>query len=116
VGLWIRRRPLALWQIAPTDDTAFLVMLGQDDRERFSDEPKVSLPQLSAMLMSKLSTDERNLLRYYAETARILHGAGRGVVHQHLLSMGYIEERTVNMQDSVVVVTHAGRMALGFRS
>jgi hypothetical protein len=91
-------------------------MLGQDDRERFSDEPKVSLPQLSAMLMSKLSTDERNLLRYYAETPRILHGAGRGVVHQHLLSMGYIEERTVNMQYSVVVVTHAGRMALGFRS
>jgi hypothetical protein len=68
------------------------------------------------MLMSKLSTDERNLLRYYAETARILHGSGRGVVHQHLLSMGYIEERTVNMQDSVIVVTQAGRRALGFRS
>ena len=49
--------------------------------------------------MNKLSTDERNLLRYYAETARILHGSGRGVVHQHLLSMGYIEERTVNMQE-----------------
>jgi hypothetical protein len=66
--------------------------------------------------MSKLSTDERNLLRYYAERARILHGPGRGVVHQHLLSTGYIEEKTVNMQDSVIVLTQAGRMALGFRS
>ena len=82
----------------------------------FFDEPKASLPQLSGMLVSKLSTDERNLLRYYAETARVLHGSGRGVVHQHLLSMGYIEERTVNMQDSVIVVTQAGRIALGFRS
>jgi hypothetical protein len=68
------------------------------------------------MLMNKLSTDERNLLRYCAETARILHGSSRGVVHQHLLGMGYIEERTVNMQDSVIVVTQAGRRALGFRS
>jgi hypothetical protein len=68
------------------------------------------------MLMSKLSTDERNLLRYYAETARTLHGSSRGVVHQHLLSMGYIEERTVNMKDTVIVVTQAGRMALGFRT
>jgi hypothetical protein len=66
--------------------------------------------------MSKLSTDERNLLRYYAETERILHGSGRGVVHQHLLSMSYIEEKTANMQDSVIVVTQAGRIALGFRS
>jgi hypothetical protein len=30
--------------------------------------------------------------------------------------MGYIEERPVNLQDSVVVVTEAGRMALGFGS
>ena len=50
--------------------------------------------------MSKLSTDERNLLRYYAETARIIHGIGRGAVHQHLLRMGYIEERPINLQDS----------------
>jgi hypothetical protein len=71
---------------------------------------------LTEMIMSKLSTDERNLLRYYAETTRTLHGSSRGIVHQHLLSMGYIEERTVNMQDSVIVVTQAGRRALGFRS
>ena len=55
-------------------------------------------------------------MRYYAETERILHGASRGVIHQHLLGMGYIEERTVNMQDSVIVVTQAGRRALGFKS
>jgi hypothetical protein len=66
--------------------------------------------------MNKLSGGERNLLRYYAETERILRGAERGAAHQHLLRMGYIEERPVNLQDSVVVVTQAGRKALGFRS
>lgn len=66
--------------------------------------------------MSKLLSDERTLLRYYAETERILHGPERGAVHQHLLRMGYIDGRPVNLQDSVVVVTQAGRMALGLRS
>ena len=45
--------------------------------------------------MNKLSDDERNLLRYYAETERIIHGPVRGAVHQHLLGMGYIEGRTL---------------------
>jgi len=53
---------------------------------------------------------------YYAETARVLHGSSRGVVHQHLLNTGYIEERTVNTNDSLIIVTQAGRRALGFRS
>jgi hypothetical protein len=66
--------------------------------------------------MSKLLSDERRLLRYYAETERILHGPERGAGHQHLLRSVYIEERPVNLQDSVVVVTRAGRMALGLRS
>jgi hypothetical protein len=35
--------------------------------------------------MSELSDDERNLLRYYAATERIIHGPVRGAVHQHLL-------------------------------
>jgi hypothetical protein len=89
---------------------------GRTFASAFFGEQKASLPRLNAMLMSKLSTDERNLLRYYAETARTLHGSSPGVVHQHLLSMDYIEERTVNMKDSVIVVTQAGRMALGFRT
>jgi hypothetical protein len=66
--------------------------------------------------MNRLSTQERNLLRYYAEGERIIHGRTRGDIHQHLLRLGYIEERPVNLQDSVVVVTEAGRMALSFRS
>jgi hypothetical protein len=62
--------------------------------------------------MNKLSDDERNLLRYYAETERILHGPVRGDVHQHLVRSGHIEERTVNPGGAVVVVTAAGRKAL----
>ena len=66
--------------------------------------------------MNKLSDDERNLLRYYAETERIIHGPVRGAVHQHLLGMGYIEGRTVETCGALVVVTAAGRRALRNRS
>jgi hypothetical protein len=66
--------------------------------------------------MNKLSDDERNPLRYYAETERIIHGSVRGTViqgpergtfHHHLLGMGYIEERTVDTRGAVVVLTAA---------
>jgi len=43
--------------------------------------------------MNKLSGGERNLLRYYAETERILRGAERGAAHQHLLRIGYLPIR-----------------------
>ena len=66
--------------------------------------------------MPELSDDERNLLRYYAESERIIHGLGRGAVHEHLLRMGYIEERAVNVRDTLVVVTAAGERALHSRS
>jgi hypothetical protein len=66
--------------------------------------------------MNDLSNDERNLLRYYAETERIIHGSVRGAVHQHLLHSGYIEERTVHTRGVRVVVTAAGRKALRNRS
>jgi hypothetical protein len=66
--------------------------------------------------VSELLSDERNLLRYYAETQRIIHGAERGVVHQHLLRMGFIEERTFGLKDAVIVIIQPGRLALGFSS
>jgi hypothetical protein len=66
--------------------------------------------------MSKLLSDERSLLRYYAETERIIHGPERGAVHQHLLRRGFIQERPVGVKDAIVVVTQAGRTALGFTS
>lgn len=62
--------------------------------------------------MSKLLSDERSLLRYYAESERLLHGPERGAVHQHLLRMGYIEEQPVNLQNAMVVLTQAGRDSL----
>ncbi len=66
--------------------------------------------------MNELSDDERNLLRYYAETERIIHGRERGAIHQHLLRMGYIEERAVNTRGALVTMTAAGRRALRNRS
>ena len=67
--------------------------------------------------MNKLSDDERNLLRYYAETERIIQGPMRGAVHQHLLRSGYIKERTtVDARGALVVETVAGRKALRNRS
>jgi hypothetical protein len=38
--------------------------------------------------MSNCQTTNANLLRYYAETERIIHGQVRGAVHQHLLRSG----------------------------
>jgi hypothetical protein len=64
--------------------------------------------------VSKLLSDERNLLRYYAEAQRILHGAERGAVHQHLLRMGFIEEKTFGLKGAMIIVTEPGRSALGF--
>ena len=66
--------------------------------------------------MNKLSGDERNLLRYYAETERTIHGPVRSAVHKHLLHSGYIEERTVDTRGALVVVTATGRKALRNRS
>jgi hypothetical protein len=43
--------------------------------------------------MNELSDDERNLLRYYAETERMIHGPVRRAVYQHLLRSSYIEVR-----------------------
>jgi hypothetical protein len=62
--------------------------------------------------VNELSDDERNLLRYYAESERILHGPARGEVHLHLLRSGYIEGRTVNPGGALIVVTAAGRKVL----
>ena len=41
--------------------------------------------------------------------------AERTATHQHLLSKGYIEERSVNLQDLLIIVTEAGRTALSSR-
>jgi hypothetical protein len=62
--------------------------------------------------MRELSNDERNLLRHYAEGDRLVRGPQRTPVHQHLLRIGFIEEKPVNLRDSVISVTDAGRKAL----
>jgi hypothetical protein len=59
--------------------------------------------------MNDLSDDERNLLRHYSEAERLIDGTDRSAAHQHLLRMGYIEERAVNLRDLLIVVTDAGR-------
>ncbi len=60
--------------------------------------------------MHELSGEER-LLRYYAEE-HIISGLRRGAIHHHLLRLGYIEEKPVNVQDLLIVVTEAGQAAL----
>jgi hypothetical protein len=63
--------------------------------------------------MHELSNDERNLLRHYAEGDRFISGPQRAPVHQHLLRIGFIEEKPVSLRDSLISVTDAGRKALG---
>ena len=62
--------------------------------------------------MRELSNDERNLLRHYAEQDRLIRGPQRTPAHQHLLRIGLIEEKPVNLRDSVICITDAGRKAL----
>ena len=50
--------------------------------------------------MSELSNDERNLLRHYAEGDRLISGSQRAPVHQHLLRIGFIEEKPVSLRES----------------
>jgi hypothetical protein len=66
--------------------------------------------------MRELTNDERNLLRHYAEQDRLIRGPQRTPIHQHLLRIGFIEEKPVNLRDSVIRVTDAGRKALGSTS
>jgi hypothetical protein len=35
-------------------------------------------------------------------------------VHQHLLRMGFIEEKTFGLKGAMIIVTEPGRSALGF--
>jgi hypothetical protein len=49
---------------------------------------------------------ERNLLMYYSEVEHLIGGTDRNPAHQHLLRIGYIEERAVNLQDSLIVAGH----------
>jgi hypothetical protein len=61
--------------------------------------------------MRELSNDERNLLRHYAELERLVRGSQRTPIHQHLLRIGFIEEKPVNLRDTLICVTDAGRKA-----
>jgi hypothetical protein len=62
--------------------------------------------------MSELTDDERNLLRYFAETDRFISGQARGGLYLHLLRSGYIEEEVESACGTLVVVTAVGRAAL----
>jgi hypothetical protein len=45
-----------------------------------------------------------------AEAERVIIGFQRIPTHQHLLQMGYIEERPLNIQDLLILVTKAGAL------
>jgi hypothetical protein len=55
--------------------------------------------------MNVLSDEERNLLRYYAETGRIIHGPG--TLHQHLLRIALAEDNVARVE--------AAKETYGFR-
>jgi len=98
--LWIRRSLEAVLvnarsrfgKLAPAGDTLFLVVLGQDARQRFFDEPLAASTECNAY--------EQVVYR----RAKFVEVLRRDGAHS---SWG---------QDSVIVVTQAGRRALGFKS
>jgi hypothetical protein len=61
-----------------------------------------------------LTKIEQQLLRHYSAYERAIRGAQRSVQHQRLLALGFISEQSLGtIQDQVIVVTPAGRAALG---
>ena len=110
-----------------SDSRSFLVEMAQAWRSSLNTRsPPTSVNQkfrkqieairAASVGMADLSDDERNLLRHYAEAERVISGPERTATYQHLLSRGYIEERPVNLQDLMIVVTEAGRTALSSRA
>jgi hypothetical protein len=62
--------------------------------------------------MHKLSDEERNLLRHYAEGERVVSGLQRMPAHRHLVGVGYIQEPPMGGQNVLIAVTDTGRKAL----
>jgi hypothetical protein len=57
---------------------------------------------------------DSELLRYYGEQTRIMHGGQRSPGHQRLLELGYIEEHPVSLRNVLVTVTNAGQAVLDY--
>ena len=57
---------------------------------------------------------DSELLRYYSEQRRIIHGGQRSPGHQRLLEFGYIEEHPVSLRNVLVTVTTAGQAVLDY--
>ncbi len=58
---------------------------------------------------------DSELLHYYGERSRILHGGQRSPGHHRLLELGYIEEYPVSLTNVLVTVTNAGRAVLDYQ-
>ena len=54
------------------------------------------------------------LLHYYGEHTRIIHGGQRSPGHQRLLELGYIEEHPVSLRNALVTVTNAGQAVVDY--
>ena len=57
---------------------------------------------------------DSELLHYYGEHKRIIHGGQRSPGHQRLLELGYIEEHPVSLRNVLVSVTNAGQAVLDY--
>jgi hypothetical protein len=57
---------------------------------------------------------DSELLQYYVEHTRIIHGGQRSPGHQRLLELGYIEEHTVSLRNVLVTVTNARQAVLDY--
>ena len=59
--------------------------------------------------MHKLSDDERNLLRHYAEDEPFCQRCA--TITRHLLGIGCIQEQSMSGQDALIAVTDASKSA-----
>ena len=57
---------------------------------------------------------DSELLHYYGEQRRIIHGGQQSLGHQRLLELGFIEEHPVSLRNVLVTVTNAGQAVLDY--
>jgi hypothetical protein len=50
---------------------------------------------------------DSELLHYYGENTRIIHGGQRSPSHLRLLELGYIEEHPLSLRNVLITVTNA---------
>ena len=73
-------------------------------------------PDLDPLRRSGGPVTDADLLQYYIDRERIIHGGERTPGHYRLRELGFIREHPVSLRNLLITVTDAGRAAIDSRA